>query len=239
MAKATDKVKVTAKDGGETSPTRTKVGGEAMARKTKATQTNDKTEKSPKKRARTRGNNQSVNIARSRDTSAETVLKGWQMKTRQPPPQTRHSSLPSKMTSISSSKTRYTCALMTKSLMTKQWRKKWFTDLHTPCPKKPPTPTRSSLRKPLKTMTKTRRKSRLWETSQHLPLKGKTRPNTRLTCPPPLVTMIEKWVRKRAPHTAKSRHAPNQVNNLRLSRRPKVPKRATQKEQNKRETLEK
>ena len=42
MAKATDKVKVTAKDGGETSPTRTKVGGEAMARKTKATQTNDK-----------------------------------------------------------------------------------------------------------------------------------------------------------------------------------------------------
>jgi hypothetical protein len=33
MAKATDKVKVTAKDGGETSPTPTKVGGEAMARK--------------------------------------------------------------------------------------------------------------------------------------------------------------------------------------------------------------
>ena len=72
-----------------------------------------------------------------------------------------------------------------------------------------------------------------------LTFEGKTRPNTRLTCPPPLVTMIEKWVRKRAPHTAKSRHAPNQVNNLRLSRRPKVPKRATQKEQNKRETLEK
>jgi hypothetical protein len=37
MEKATDKVKVTAKDGGETSPTPTKVGGEAIARKTKAT----------------------------------------------------------------------------------------------------------------------------------------------------------------------------------------------------------
>ncbi len=49
MAKATDKVKVTAKDGGETSPTRTKVGGEAMARKTKATQKNDKTEKIQRK----------------------------------------------------------------------------------------------------------------------------------------------------------------------------------------------
>jgi len=117
-----------------------------MAKNTKATQKNDKTEKSPKKRARTRGNNQSVNIARSRDTSAETVLKGWQTKTRQPPPQTRHNSLPSKMTSISSSKTRYTCAPMRKSLMTKQWRKKWFTALHTPCPKKQTTPTQSPLR---------------------------------------------------------------------------------------------
>ena len=42
---------------GETSPIRTKVGGEEMARETKATQENDKTEKSPKRRARTRENN--------------------------------------------------------------------------------------------------------------------------------------------------------------------------------------
>jgi hypothetical protein len=80
MAKATDKVKGTAKDGRETSPTPTKVGGEAIARKTKATQENDKTEKSPKKRARTRGNNQFANIARSRDTSAESVSRGLQTK---------------------------------------------------------------------------------------------------------------------------------------------------------------
>jgi hypothetical protein len=51
MAKATNKVKVTDKDGGETSPTPTKVGGEAIAREIKATQENDRTEKSPKKRA--------------------------------------------------------------------------------------------------------------------------------------------------------------------------------------------
>jgi hypothetical protein len=90
MVKATDKVKETAKDGGETSPTPIKVGGEAIGRKTKATQENDKTEKSSKKIARTRGNNQSVNIAKSRDTSAEIVLKGLQTKPRQTPPQTRH-----------------------------------------------------------------------------------------------------------------------------------------------------
>ncbi len=94
MAKATDKVKGTAKDGGEISPTPTKVGGEAIARKTKATQKNGKTEKSPKRRARTRGNNQFANIARSRDTSAESVLKGLQTKPRQTPPQTRHNNLP-------------------------------------------------------------------------------------------------------------------------------------------------
>ncbi len=64
MAKATDKVKVTAKDGGETSPTPTKVGGEEMARETKVTQENDTTEKSPKKRARSGGNNQFDTIAR-------------------------------------------------------------------------------------------------------------------------------------------------------------------------------
>ncbi len=64
--------------------------GEEMVRKTKATQENDKTEKSSKKRARTRGNNKFANTARSRDTSAESVLKGLQMKPRQTPPQTRH-----------------------------------------------------------------------------------------------------------------------------------------------------
>jgi hypothetical protein len=71
MAKTTNKVKGTAKDGGETSPTPTKVGGEAIAKETKATQENDKMEISPKKRARSGGNHQFVNIARSRDTSAE------------------------------------------------------------------------------------------------------------------------------------------------------------------------
>ncbi len=38
MAKATDKLKVTAKDGGEASSTPTKVGGEAIAKETKAMQ---------------------------------------------------------------------------------------------------------------------------------------------------------------------------------------------------------
>ena len=179
-----------------------------MARKAKTTQKNDTTEKRPKKRANSGGNNQFATIARSRDTSAESVQRGLQTKPRQTPQQTRHNNLPSKMTSISSSKTRYTCAPMTKSLMTKQWMKKWFTVLHTLCPKKPTTPTRSPLRKPPKTMTKPRRKTRLWETSQHLPLKGKQRPKNRLTSKPPLVTMTVKWVRKRSPHTAKSRHDP-------------------------------
>ena len=68
MAKATDKVKGTAKDGGETSPTPTKVGGEAIAKETKATQENDKMEISPKKRARSGGYHQFATIVRSRDT---------------------------------------------------------------------------------------------------------------------------------------------------------------------------
>jgi hypothetical protein len=131
MAKATDKVKVTAKDGGETSPTPTKVGGETIARETKATQENDTMEISPKKRARSGGNHQLATIARNRDTSAESAQRGLQTKPRQTPQQTRHNNLPSKMTSISSSKTSYSCAPITKSLMTKQWRKKWFTVLHT------------------------------------------------------------------------------------------------------------
>jgi hypothetical protein len=145
------------------------------------------------------------------------------MNPRQTPPQTRHNNLPLKMTSISSSKPRYTCALMTKSLMTKQWRKKWFTVLHTQCPKKQTPPTQSPLRKPPKTMTTLRRKPRFWKTRQQLPLEGKMRQKNRLTRTPPLVTMTEKWVRERSPHTVKPRHDPYQVNNPRLSRRPKVP----------------
>ncbi len=210
-----------------------------MARKTKATLENDTNEISPKERARSGGNNQAATTARSRNTSAEIVQRGLQTKPRQTPQQTRHNNLPSKMTSRSSSKTRYTCAPMTKSLTTKQWRKKWFIVLHTICPKKQTTPAQSPLRKPPETMTKPRQKPRFRETSQHLPLKGKTGPKTRLTRKPPLVTMTEKWVRKRFPHTAKSRREPYQVNNPRLSRRPIALKRATQKEQNKRETLEK
>jgi hypothetical protein len=85
MEKATDKVKVTAKDGGETSPTRTKVGGEAMARKAKKTQKNDTTEKRPKKRANSSGNNKFATIVRSRDTSAESVERGLQTKPRKTP----------------------------------------------------------------------------------------------------------------------------------------------------------
>ncbi len=143
-AKVTDTGKVTLKDGGEISPTPTRVGGEATARETKATQENDTTEKSPKKRASPGGNNQFIAaIARRRDTSAESAQRGLQMKPRETPQQTRHSNLPSKMTSISSSNTRYTSAPMTKSLMTKRWRKKWFTVLHTVCPKKQTTPTQS------------------------------------------------------------------------------------------------
>ncbi len=80
MAKAPYKVKVTAKDGRETSPTPSKVGGEAIARETKATQENDTTEKIPKKRSRSGGNNQFATIARSRDTSAESVQRGLQTK---------------------------------------------------------------------------------------------------------------------------------------------------------------
>ncbi len=210
-----------------------------MARKTKATLENDTKEISPKKRARSGGNNQVATTARSRDKSAEIVQRGLQTKPRQTPQQTRHNSLPSTMTSIFSSKTRYTCAPMTKSLTTKQWRKKWFTVLHTICPKKQTTPTQSPLRKPTKTMTKLRQNPRLWETSQHLPLEGKTGPKTRLTRKPPLVTMSEKWVRKRSPNTAKSRHHPYQANNPRLPHCPNESKGATQKEQSKRETLEK
>jgi hypothetical protein len=160
-------------------------------------QENDKMEISPKKRARSGGNHQFATIARSRDTSAESVQRGLQMKPQHTPQRTRHNNLPSKMTSISSSKTRYLCAPMTKSLMTKQWRKKWFTVLHTICPKKQTTPTQSPLRKPPKTMTKLKQKPQLKETSQHLPLEGKTGAKTRLTRKPPLVTMKETLVRKR------------------------------------------
>ncbi len=143
------------------------------------------------------------------------------------------------MTSISSSKTRYTCATMTTSLTTQQWRKKWFTVLHTVCPKKQTTLTQSPLRKPPNTLTRLRQKPRLRENNQRLPLEGKTGPKTQLTRKPPLVTMKEKLVSKRTPYTAKSRHYPYQVNNPRLSRRPKATKRATQKAQHKRKTLEK
>jgi hypothetical protein len=166
-----------------------------MARKTKATLENDMTEKRPKKRAKLGGNNQFATIARSRDTSADSVQRGLQTKPRQTPQQTRHNNLPSKMTSISSSITRYTCAPMTKSLTTKQWRKKWFTVLHTICPKEQIPPTQSPLRKPPKTMTKLRQRPRFRETSQHLPLKGKTGPKARLTHKSPLVTMKEQLVR--------------------------------------------
>ncbi len=231
--KASDKVKVTAKDGGETNPTPTRVGGEAVARETKATQENNTTEKSPKKRANPSGKATLATTVILRETSVKTVQRGLQTKPRNKPQQTRHNNLSSKMTSISYSKTRYTCTPMTRRLMTKQWRKKWYTALHTLCTQKPTTPTQSPLRKPPKTITKLRQKSRFQEISQHLPLKGKTGPKIRLMRKPPLATMTEKMVRKRSPHTAKTRHHPHRVNNPGLSHRPEVNKRATQKARNK------
>ena len=76
MAKATDKVKVTAKDGGELSLTPIKVGGEAIAKETKATQENDTMEKSPKKSHKERVQKVTAIIAISQDTSAENAAKG-------------------------------------------------------------------------------------------------------------------------------------------------------------------
>ncbi len=75
-AKATDKVKVTAKDGGETSPTPTRAGGEAKAREIKATQEKDTTEKSPKKSHKERAQKVTAITAISQDTSAENAEKG-------------------------------------------------------------------------------------------------------------------------------------------------------------------
>jgi hypothetical protein len=65
-----DTEKVTVEDGRETSPTPTRVGVEAIARETKATQENGTKGKSPKKRARLGRNKQFATIARRRDTSA-------------------------------------------------------------------------------------------------------------------------------------------------------------------------
>jgi hypothetical protein len=109
-AKATDKITVTAS---------TRVGGEATAREAKATQENDETEKIPKKKANPSGKATLATTVTLRDTLVETIQRGMQMKPRETPQQTRHCNLPSKMTSIFSSKTRYTCAPMTETLMTK------------------------------------------------------------------------------------------------------------------------
>jgi hypothetical protein len=92
-AKVTDTEKVTAKDGGETNPTPTRVGGEVVARETKATQENDTMEKSPKKRANPSGKATLATTVTLRDTSVETVQRGLQMKPRETPQQTRHSNL--------------------------------------------------------------------------------------------------------------------------------------------------
>ncbi len=84
-AKVTDTKKVTVKDGGETSPTQTRVGGEAIAKETKATQENDTTEKSPKKRANPSGKATLATTVILRDTSVETVQRGLQTKPRNKP----------------------------------------------------------------------------------------------------------------------------------------------------------
>ena len=75
-AEVIDKVKETAKDGGETSPTPPRVGGEAIDRETKATQANDTTEKSPKKRHKERVQKVTAITVISQDTSAENAEKG-------------------------------------------------------------------------------------------------------------------------------------------------------------------
>jgi hypothetical protein len=74
--KVIDTAKVTVKDGGETSPTLTRFGGEATARKIRATQKNSKTEKSPKKRLTQRGPKATAATAISKDTSIENAEKG-------------------------------------------------------------------------------------------------------------------------------------------------------------------
>jgi hypothetical protein len=75
-AEVTEKVKETAKDGGETSPTPPRVGGEATVRKDGATQANGKTEKSSKRRPKSSEKKVPAATATSRDTSTETNKRG-------------------------------------------------------------------------------------------------------------------------------------------------------------------